>query len=446
MQPRRRLWIWIATPFVGAILWFGIWSMGVQSRFEEALDALRAEGQRVELEEFVRAPIEPRENGAVSLIQAVRWYDEHLEAGESVVDDLEELNYYTVQKPYNDPEFLDAEFADVRAWLAKGDPFVTRLREVVARPEWREDLDWSAGPAMELPVIDRMRRANVFLENRVIRASRFTSEVLDELVLQARLARQVDVPTMDGLWVTWTYEQTTATAVQRLSRIRGFDVEATWAAVHAMLRPRSATERVRRALREERAIGISMVRRLIDGEAPDVVFAPYLPDEPTDVDAEPLDSELYASFLYRDGTLLLELVRNAERLLDESPQDAEASAAGMVTEVTLLPPFFVTPLFSSTVHDMFEARVRYIATMRVGLVGLALTLHRQRTGTWPKSLDAIVGLVDPQDLIDPFTDQRLHWEPGVRLEAAVPRPDDDRGGDFWFRELQITWEIGEAQR
>lgn len=45
-------------------------------------------------------------------------------------------------------------------------------------------------------------------------------------------------------------------------------------------------------------------------------------------------------------------------------------------------------------------------------------------------------LVGAETIVDPYTGERLQYEPGVRVEAAVPIPDEELRADD-----EIVWRL-----
>ena len=101
------------------------------------------------------------------------------------------------------------------------------------------------------------------------------------------------------------------------------------------------------------------------------------------------------------------------------------------------PPYVVSGLFANLGERAFFRRMQHQARVRVARVGLALLELRQTTGAWPESLDAVIPMVGAEWVEDPFTGERLQYEPGVRLEAAVPIPNEDLRADD-----EIVWRFG----
>ena len=98
---------------------------------------------------------------------------------------------------------------------------------------------------------------------------------------------------------------------------------------------------------------------------------------------------------------------------------------------------WVTGMYVKMPAKLLKDRARLLARMRVTRTALALLQLRQDTGTWPNSVEAVIPLVGEEAVTDLYTNKRLQYEPGVRLEAAVPISSELQGE---FREdMKIVW-------
>ncbi|MHC4849722.1 MAG: hypothetical protein ACYTEG_14890 [Planctomycetota bacterium] len=415
------------------------WTLYWRAEYRQRVDELRAAGERLELGAHA-APAVPREaNANIPLIEADDWYENHLEPGEAVLenyiwDDLGE------ERAAESQEIWQEDLAALRSWLAGGDHYVELLAEAGARARIHEDLDWSAGPGMELPHFPRLGHAMEFLENRVKRAREVSPETLAELALIVKLARKLDPVGVVSLLVRWQSESGAADALQACARLPGFDAEVAWAELGKLLRTGPDTELLRTAFRGERATGLWVVDRLIDGMSPATITEWFVDGSDADSVPEQVFNWHYRALLYREGVRLLDLMARTDELLQQSPRDALQSAIALNAKFRKSGYPYVTSLWAVMPERAMERRLKYLARMRIARVGLALLMLRQRNGEWPADLNAVLPLVESSAIVDPYTGKTLIYEPGRKLEAAVPIHEE------WEREFdEIVWRFPPAR-
>ncbi|MEM8884373.1 MAG: hypothetical protein AAGD14_09905 [Planctomycetota bacterium] len=416
-RSRRRWWIWPLGLLVFLVVGHTVWTLVWRHRYESRIDAMRANGVMVDLTDHASKPVPDAQNAAIPFAQAAAWYEEHLQGDAAITDYVgawEDTNTDPEDEHYRE------ELARLRRWLASGDRYVELLGETARRPGWYEELAWETGMGMEVLAIPRMARAIDFLSERVRRAERWTPQVTSELLVMVRLSDRVELPILIGRLVSWTMKRRAADTLIAASGLPGFDASRVWEAVQADFVPGPVADQLRRVWAEERAIGIWCTRELIEGwDLLSFLDQLAIPDGPPRERRE-WWSWPYRALLYSDGVRFLDLIDRAEELTPLAAHEASARADALAEEAALKHGRLISALWSVVPVKGFEARQRYVATMRVARVGLALLVLHERTGAWPQELDPALELVDADDLIDPYTGKRLLWEPGVRLAADRP--------------------------
>ncbi len=427
-----RWWLrWIVLPLVALFVAHGIWTLVLKWRFEWRLNVLRAAGAPVDLRDLRRPPVADEDNAAALWEEAHRWYAEHLIAPPQYLQLPEDT-------------WSEEHRADIVAWLAQGDPYVDLLARVAEKPALFENLNWEAGPDLVVTAIPRMQDAANFLGDRVRLAERATPEVLRELAVLLDLAPKLERPLIILMLVRRTVEGVAAESLRALAAKPGFDAQAARALLDRRFRATDDQSHMREALEGERAVGLSLSRRWIGGEGPFGMI-----QEAQDVLGEAeekrdltLLNAAYGSWLarplaYQDALRLLDLMERAIGLVDLPAREALPKAVELREEYFRGPPNVFSHLFASWPVKVFRHRLRHDAKMRMARVGLALLELRQTTGAWPESLEAVVPLVGEEWVEDPFTGERLQYEPGVRLEAAAPIAHEELRADD-----EIVWRFG----
>ncbi|MEM8884375.1 MAG: hypothetical protein AAGD14_09915 [Planctomycetota bacterium] len=434
---RGRWWTWLLGALLLLVAAHAVWTFHWRSRFEDRLAALRAVGEPVTLAGLATESIPDAENAAIPFGDAARWYDEHLLADEGLIEDFamsEDFWRPSGQEP--DEEHRETLRA-LRAWLARGDPYVELLREAAFRPRWHVAYEWEKGPDMVVDAIPRMQQLTVFLSERIRRADAWSPGVRDELVLLAQLSERVELPVVIGMFVEATVRDGTARLLPRAARLPGFDAADAHRALDPLLVPVTTTDRIQQAFREELPMGLWATRRLLDGRELATGAEP-MPD--SNADSRSWWSWIYTALIYRDGVRFLDLMAQAQDLALDSPASAVARSEDLDRELDPWRGRMVSSLFSHLPGMVMRKRQEHVARMRVARVGLALLVVRQRDGAWPESLDAVRALVPTECLEDPFTGKLLRWQPGVRLSAARPLEDfDEESARRYGDNMLIEW-------
>jgi hypothetical protein len=432
----RPFWVrWVVLPLLVLLAAHAGWTLTLKWQFEKRIAALRAAGEPVELGDLRRPKIPDEDNAAALWEEAHKWYEENLSPGP--------------QQHLTLPEDLwdDEARAEVAEWLAEGGPYVDLLARAAARPDMWQDLDWEAGLAMQVTAIPELQEAVRFLEHRVRLAERATPEVLRDLAIILDLAPKLERSCLILVLVRWIVQERAADSLRALAAKPGFDAREARALLDRRFAIVDDAIDLRKALQGERVICLSASRRWIGGESA-VKMATDInaltgDDAPSGaVDRTRVDfsgSWIVRPFAYRDALLLLDLTEKALDLVDLPSRDALPAAEALRDEYMKGLPNLFSHLWAALPIKAIPERLRHEAKMRIARVGLALLELKQTTGAWPESLDAVVPLVGEEWIIDPYTGGRLQYEPGVRLEAAVPVPEAFKDMP---EEYEIVWRFG----
>lgn len=428
----RPWWVrWIVLPLAVLLAAHAGWVLALKWQFDGRIEELRASGAPVLLSDLRRPRIPDEDNAAALWEEAHRWYQANL------LPKPEKLDGWVGD------EWFEEEREEIAAWLARGDPYVDLLARAAARPDMWQDLNWEAGADMVMTAIPQMQESVTFLEYRVRFAESATPAALREIRVILDLAPKLERPLVICMLVRWTVEGVAAEALERLAAKPGFDASAARALLDPRLSATGHADHLREALAGERAVGLSLSRRWIGGESP----FPFIQRTQVDV-GEPIRERdltllnlVYGSWLarphaYRDALRLLDLMERAIALVDLPPRDALPRAQSLRDEYFRGPPNVYSHLLATPPMLAFHQRLKHQAKMRIARVGLALLELRQTTGAWPETLDAVVPLVGEEWVEDPFTGGRLLYEPGVRIEAAVPIANEDLREDD-----EIVWRL-----
>ncbi|MCK6458624.1 MAG: hypothetical protein L6Q95_01860 [Planctomycetes bacterium] len=429
----RPFWVrWIVLPLLLLLAAHAGWTLTLKWEFEGRIAKLRAAGEPVDLGDLRRPRIPDEDNAAALWEEAHKWYEEHMEPAPDKLD-------------WGEDTWFEEDHAEIASWLERGDPYVDLLARAAAKPDMWQDLDWEAGLAMEVKALPQMQTAATFLRNRVRMAERATPEVLRELATILDLAPKLERSCLILVLVRWTVEEIAAESLVALAGRPGFDARAA----RALLDPRFAridvASDLRKAFRGERVIGLSVSRRWIAGESVITIAREtgnLLSDDARQPDPTRVDfsgSWIVRPLAYRDALRLLDLMDGALGLVELPARDARPRAEALRDEYARGVPNFLSHLWAILPMKAIPVRLRHEARIRIARVGLALLELRQTTGAWPESLDAVVPLVGEEWAIDPYTGERLQYEPGVRLEAAVPVPEAFKDMP---EEYEIVWRFG----
>jgi hypothetical protein len=444
----RRGWCrWIVVPILVLLLAHAGWTIALGAIFESRVRALAEAGAPVTFSDVAPAPVPDEENAAPVLAEAERWYVENLLADESVTLD------YDVAVMHE--EAADEALAALRQWLKRGDPYAVMLDRAARRLHLRQDVDWDAGFAMEFVTGGQLQHAITFLEYRVRTAERASAEAMRDLAVGLELAAKVENHFATQLLLRWGIRGYALDTLKELSRKRGFDAQAARAEFDPRFRSDDDAALLKEVLRSERVGGLTVVRRWIDGESP---IGMWREAEERGGEAHPEGNRwIYSDAVwgswwlrglaYRDGLRFLDLMKEALALADLSPREAFTASQDLVDRYRSSLPSFASHLYAVVPRELMKGRLRHEARMRVARTGLALLELRQARGEWPRDLDAVVPMVGASSILDPYTDEPLEYEAGVRLECigAIPdwMPPGSEDYEIFRDEYEVVWRFDE---
>lgn len=416
----RRWWVrWIVLPLAALFAVHAGWTLVLKWRLERRIEELRASGAPVDLRDLARPRVADEENAAALFAEANAWYDRHLRPEPARLG-------------YGDDLCTDEDRSEIAEWLARGDAYADLLARAAAKPALWQPLDWEAGPSMVVTALPQTQTAAIFLENRVRFAERATPQAARELAVLLDWSSKLERRPLLLVLVRWTVDGVAANTLEVLAGKPGFDAREARALLDERFAAADDPSLLRDALLGERAFALSMSRKWSDGESPRRVL---LGDDGTGLLNALSESWLGRPLVYQDALRLLDLMEGMLPLADLPPREALPAADALPKSRRVT--YFVSGLIAPVAAKAIRTRMRHQATMRIARVGLALLQLRQETGAWPETLDAVVPLVGAEWVEDPFTGTRLQYEPGVRVEAAVPIPDEEQRADF-----EIVWRFG----
>jgi len=361
----------------------------------------------------LRRPRIPDEDNAAALWEeAHRWYEEHLRPQPDQV--------YLYGSP--DEEWLEEEArTEIETWLAKGTPYVDLLARAASKPDmWSEQ-----GPDTDVHAIPEIEDATMYLAWRARLPGVAAPESLRELAVMLDLGPKLERTSLIFVLVRWTGDDVAAAAIQAVARKPGFDAREARATLDARFARADDPSDLRMAFRGERVFGLGVSRRWTAGESPLRIRREISPALIAEEEADGTAADrFWASWIarplaYRDALRLLDLMDRTLALVALPAREA-------LPAVEALPNDYrkgatLSYLFAPAPAHAIRMRLRHEAKVRIARVGLALLALRQETGAWPETLDAVVPLVGEACVEDPYTGERLEYEPGVRLQAVVPK-------------------------
>lgn len=424
----RPWWVrWIVAPLAVFFSAHAGYTLALKREFERRIEKLRAAGEPVDLKDLRRPRIPDADNAAALWEEAAAWHEANLHLPTVLLYDRPE------------EEWDEGDREAVAAYL-DGDTYIDLLARAAAKPGMWQDLAWEEGLAMPVPVHLQFLDAKTYLSHR----ARFTDRAPDALrcaAIMLGLARKVEHSILMGTLIGWAVEGAAAESLEQTSRKTGFDAREARALLDARLAPGEGPAHLRETIQAERVQGLALVRRWIAGEDP-VRVAETLAGTSLEGVEWTLGGAIAGSWIarplaYRDALRLLDLTERSLRLVDLPPRDALPRAEDLAREYgsRSLARLF-SAMFAHSPANAMMRRLQLEARMRVARVGLALLEVRQTTGAWPPSLDAVVPLVGEAWIEDPYTGERLRYEPGVRLQAAAPVPEAFKDEP---EEYEIVW-------
>jgi len=435
---RRKRWPWVvgtllvllATPLV---IWWG-WTMSLRSEIRDRLDAIRAAGEPVTLEELDAWYVVPEgENAAEYYIAA---FDLMVEDG-ALEAKLPEMGAsptgeYVEWPAWDQP--LPAQMQDaMRQYLDKNADALQALHEASDIKESRYPIDMTQGIMTLLPDVGPLREAARLLrlqaalaadEGRPEDATRSVSAML-------RLARSLDEePILISALVRMSVDMMAVETTERV--IARADVSAEQlSSLEAHVRDAMGHRTFRRAIAGERAMAMSVFQdgsiNLAAMGGPNAGF-PSVP-----------------GFTDRDHLAYLRLSALGVTVLDDPTNPPDMDAA-----LEELPRYcLITRIVLPATDASAMSELRHEAMMRATLVGLAVKRYQLTNDDWPPSLDALKPTYLDHIPIDPFDGKPLRYvveddianvysigkdgvdDEGVVYDAAGERRTD--GTDAVFR-------------
>jgi len=442
----RPWWMrWIVMPIAAIVALHAVITLAQGWRFDARISDLDAAGEPILFDEWDWSRARRKESTAPSLREADDWYEEHLQADQS--DYVRRIHSEFVGTSEVDAERL----APWREWLARGDPYVELLGKVAARlrteqaPNWRAAYDLSNDPSVY--------RASAFLVQRIVRAEHATEQQVRELSVMLHIARIFERSYRVNVQSRWEFEGHAADALEKLSKKPGFDARAARRSLDGLFSAALDPSVAKDALRGERARGVGFASWWIAGESPfqyhyQVMGIPerWRPEPDSDPPSDSLWSSWWMRPLaYRDAARFLDLMDAAIAAADMPPRAALSRAEELEREYGRSLPNVVSHVYAGVPRFLMSAQLRHVAQMRVARVGLAILELRQTQGGWPRTLESVIPLVGAEAVVDPYTDSRLQYEPGVRLKAMVPPPEEPSPtpglADYYAWMYQVEWQF-----
>lgn len=413
---RRVLWI-IAIALVALLLVHTVGTLTLESRYEAALDRLRADGQPILPRDLATEPVPDAENLAVGLREASEWLAQHKETHPEP-DELIEI--------WREDEFGPDERAALDAYLHSIEPYLDLVEAALARPGYHLDVDWDAGPNMVIPLIPQLQESTQAFENWAIYLNDPVTRT-DRIVRAARVCHALGTRCRLPMVIGHLVQEVVRTTPVRLvyeSRARpGFDAERLRVALDPLLReePRGPPARL---LVEERTIGIWFFERWRAGESLSLGTGEWLEDLEGSYATRPL--------MYMDALRYLDLMQEGIESCGVTPREALAAASSLPGPEDVSLPYVVTKL-SARVPGLLETEyVANAARLRLCRIALALMAHRQTTGAWPETLAELGELPT-----DPYSGGPFQYEvseTSVRLFCGRDRDWEFNADD------RLAWE------
>ncbi len=425
----RRWWVrWLVLPVAALLTAHAGWTLALKWEFERRIEELRAAGEPVELKDLCRPKPPDEDNAAPLWEEAHAWYQANLHIPAVLL----------TARP--EEEWDEGDREAVAEYLGGGDPYIDLLARAAAKADMWQDLKWEKGWDMEVPVIGMAWDTHAYLRHRARYAER-APDALRLVAIMLDLAPKLECSTVIEAFVRWTFQHTAAEMLEEAARKPGFDAAAARALLDGRLASADDPGPLTEAFRGQRVLGLSTMRRWIDGDSLFRIAEERSGTSPDEIDWTTADT-ISASWLarplaYREALLVLSLMEENLRLVDPPPREALTAAKRLDEEHR--GGMLFRNIFGGLSVAAFKNRLRHQASIRIARVGLALLALKQETGDWPESLDAVVPLVGEKWVEDPYTGERLQYEPGVRLQAAVPVPEAFKDMP---EEYEIVWRFG----
>lgn len=392
------------------------------------LDALRAKGEPVTLDDLTPEPIPPEENAATIYRQAFAAY---VDRGEQVTQ--------VIARGFQERSRGDA--AIVRPWVNQNQPTLALLRPVL-KMERCQFLDRYTGLEQKVPHLSQLRELSFLLGESVwlhlVDAE--PDAALEECLLQLRLADHLG----QGRFLIHALVEHALVALAQRSlqevlaspEVGRLDLEPLLA---AMARLRQA-DGLRHALLGDRVMMLDALNR------------------PETMDLGPelvglLKTRAFGrAWLEGEKLRLLEgfrrLLALAEQPWYESEKGRKELDAWIEHSEEEPPTGLFVVLLMPGITGALSAQPRREATLLEMALGVELEMHRRRTGSFPQALIHL-RLSHLKELpVDPFTGEPFRYErkDGGYLLYSVGRNGKDDGGkydrDQGFDDIVWTVDLG----
>jgi len=399
---------------------------GTSANLDALLADLRARGEPVALEDMSGPPLAEADDGAPLL----------REAWESLDTNAPESERPTAWM-YDQAEF-DALPEDERArriaFVATMEPFLSRVREAVERPEVRV---WGR-PLNILSTDDDIPRIQA--TQRLLTAALHVCKTPDERVrdlrayglLGARLERPHRlIQSLVAIVVTNSALHALRECLERSL----VPAETTREALEPLLAT-DVRARTDRALRAARVKSIAIVRTMVGDE----------------VSVPEYDGPIVQGWMGALGrSSLAEFITEVQEILEAAPARwSDLGRATVALEERMHPDIWrrdpgggVTSPATLLMQRVVAKAAKVAATQSLARLSIAALVHFDASGEWPGSLDEID--VNAEHRIDPLTDQPLVFErlpDGIRLSSPgyqdreawgtrVEKNDPEAAGLVW---------------
>ncbi len=366
---------------------------------------------------------------------------------------------WTLVVPPNPQE--DAAFSAYTGWkpdrakeqgaLGLGRPYVdrnqaalVRLRQALAKPHCRFDLDYTAGPAMQLPHLAELRRAGKMmrLESRVLLAEGKTGDALrsaadDELLAEALRGEPILISMLVRIAIRGLADESLRRALQEPQS----DAEALARVAEVLERTRD-DDGYARAMKGERAEGLDIMKMVRSGGVGSFLSSNGIPGAA---------GWIYGFFgwaLYKDMGLYLRIMKKQIELSERPYWEVMKQGSIVDAEVQQAPSWYLLtrtllPSLDAARRSWEKDRARHDA----GRLAVALARYRLAHGAFPDSLDALAPGLLPSIPIDPFTGKPFgycHAGDSARVYSMGPRGLDNGGGVAGQDdEGTILWPLGD---
>ena len=418
MRKAWRRFRWVLLPLLLTVGGWLAWTAGLRSEFEQRLASLREAGQPVELTDLIGAPVPDEENAAPLMRRAAKL----IGAVPLALD--------------RDLEAFDAEELEAaQAWLDTQADAVALLHQAGAKPACSYGIDWTPGPATVIEAIPWTLASTQTLAAYAKRAAREgdAAEALRCIETIFRISNQMPVRSVICYLVRVSGHEIAMNTLRETARGNGFDPEAAKARLGPLLQDSGATGPALLALSSERAMGLSIIRRQIDGENIRGYLAPH---EAGSIGSW-IDAWFWSSWITRplackDGLILIGNIDIGLGQLEAADYDALAAQEGLELRG---PPYLFSGMISSLASRSLGASLQALrARVAVTETGLDALVHRRRSGRFPAEL--------PRPL-DPFTGQPLSYEvaedgTAARVAAARPIPAPVEANR---KQFEIAWDL-----